>query len=232
MCTSFIDLLLTRVCYAVGSAITFTFATTIAAEWFTSRELPLVTGITMSSNNIGNALAFVATVPIAAAFSWRAPIMIYAVVALAGATGWAIFGRDRKMERVRREAGKAPEVEPRVDLSIRKILTQRSTILLGLATMGVWCLGNAMGSWLPSYYHEVFKMPLEKASSITAIITGAGMFSSILGGILPLRIGLRKPFLIIPGIFMGLSALGAVLFNNPVAIYLAIASFGDIYQSS
>jgi MFS family permease len=226
LCSNYPMLMLTRVSFAMGTAITFSFATTIAAEWFTSRELPMVNGITMSVNNVGNAVAFVATVPLAAAFTWQMPVMIYGTVALTGAVAWAIFGRDRQSRQVRPSTSKTPRAEPVAELTLKQILSQRSTILLAMATMGCWCLGNAMGSWLPSYYHEVFKMPLEKASSITAIITVAGTFSSIMGGLLPLRIGRRKPFLIIPGVFMGLSALGAVFFNNQAAIYLAVACFG------
>ena len=223
--SNYLSLLLTRVVYALGNAITFTFAAAIAAEWFSSRELPMATGITMSVGNLGNAFAFVATVPIAMAFSWRAPIMIYAAVALACALAWTLFGRDRPREIVKPAAGSS-DAEPKADLNIWQILSRRSTILLALATLGSWCLGNAIGSWLPSYYHEVFKMPLEKSSTITALITATGTFSSLLGGFLPLRIGRRKPFLIIPGIFIGLSALCAVLFDNSASIYLSIAFFG------
>ena len=92
--------------------------------------------------------------------------------------------------------------------------------------MGSWCLGNSIGSWLPSYYHEVFKMPLEKASSILSVITVGGTLACLAGGILPVRVGRRRPFLIISGAFMGLAALCAVLFNNPVSIYASVALFG------
>ena len=119
-----------------------------------------------------------------------------------------------------------PVLDKRPQLSIRQVLTHRSTILLALAVMGSWCLANSMSSWLPSYYHDVFKMPLSKASSITAIINTVGTVAAILGGILPLRLGRRKPFLIIPGILMGASAISAILFNNPAVIFIAIACFG------
>lgn len=225
-CTSYLPLLLTRVCFAIGTAITVPVATAIAAEWFTARELPLLNGITMSFINLGNALAFVATVPIATVLSWKAPIVIYGAIALTCATAWAIFGRDRQKVAELSESPGTPVPETKVGLSIRQALTQRTTILLALAVMGTWCLGNAMGSWLPGYYHEVFKMPLEKASSITAIITAAGTVACIVGGIIPMRTGRRKPFLIIPGVFMGLSAMSALLCNNPVSIFLTVACFG------
>ncbi len=225
-CTSYLAILLTRVSFAIGTAVTVPAGTAIAAEWFTNRELPLVNGVTMSLVNLANALAFIITVPIATVLSWKAPITIYGAVGLTAAVAWIIFGKDRQRAEPLREFKKSPESSPREGLSLKQALTQRSTILLAFAAIGSWCLGNSLGSWLPTYYHEVFKMPLEKASSITAIITGAGTIACIVGGILPLRTGRRKPYLIIPGVFMGVSALSAVLFNNIAVIYLSVALFG------
>jgi MFS family permease len=230
-CSSYIAILLTRMSFAIGTAITFPLITAIAAEWFTARELPLINGITMSFNSLGNAIAFVATVPIATVLSWRAPMTIYGAVALTCATAWLIFGRDRRKERTYRGAIKAEAARTKSDLTIRQALTQRSTVLLALATLGCWCLVNSVGSWLPTYYHQVFNMPLERASSITAIVTVAGIVSSLAGGILALRIGRRRPFLIIPGIFSGLSALCAVLFNNTAVIYISLAFLGIFANS-
>jgi nitrate/nitrite transporter NarK len=92
--------------------------------------------------------------------------------------------------------------------------------------MGAWCLGNAMGPWLPTYYHEVFDMSLTKSSSITAIITVTGVLACIIGGLLSMRLGRRKPLLLISRFFMGITALFSVLFNNPAVIFLSIALFG------
>ena len=217
---------LTRVLFAIGTAITVPVATAIATEWFTSRKLPIVNGITMSFINLGNAVAFIATVPIATVLSWKAPITIYGAVALTCAMTWVVLGRDRWKAHARTDRAGFRAAEKTPEFSIRKTLTQRSTILLALAVMGSWCLGNSIGSWLPSYYHEVFKMPLGKASSILSVVTVGGTLACLAGGILPVSVGRRKPFLIVSGAFMGMAALCAVLFNNPVTIYASVALFG------
>ena len=69
-------------------------------------------------------------------------------------------------------------------------------------------------------------MPLATASSITAILTVTGAIACLIGGILPMRLGLRKPFLLIPGLLMGLVALGCLMFNNPAIILVSVALFG------
>lgn len=56
-CDTYFLLVLTRVCFAIGTAITVPVATAIAAELFSARELPLINGITMSFVNLGNAIA-------------------------------------------------------------------------------------------------------------------------------------------------------------------------------
>lgn len=226
LCGSYFPLLLTRACYALGAGITFPLIPALASEWFSARQIPLVNGITLSFNCLGNALAFLLTIPIATAISWKPTITVYSAGALLVAISWIFLGRDRNKDKTvepvdpKASSGSPPQ------LTVRQALTRRSTILMSLATMGCWGLGNSLGAWLPSYYHQVFKMPLEKASSITATITLVGIVACIAGGILPLRFRRRRPFLIIPGLFLGLFAMIAVLFNNVVVIFISIACYG------
>ena len=217
--------ILTRVLFAVGTAITVPLATAILSEWFNARELPFINGITISFVSLGNAVAYTATIPIATFLSWRYSIFIYGAFAFTCALAWLIFGKEQKNRKPLTQAiQKAALVQP--NISIKEAITRKSTIILGLGVMGAWCLGNAIGSWLPTYYHEVFNMPLEKASIITAIVTVAGVVASILGGMLSMRIGKRRPFLMISGIFMGVFALTCVLFNNMALIFVSVALFG------
>jgi cyanate permease len=226
LCGSYFPLLLTRASFALGAGITFPLIPAIASEWFPPRQMPLVNGITLSFNSLGNALAFLITVPIAAALPWKNTIAIYSAGALLVAISWIFLGKDRNEGKTHESVDAKTFSDNPPQLTVRQALTQRSTILMSLATMGCWGLGNSLGAWLPSYYHQVFKMPLEKASSITATITLVGVVACIVGGILPLHFRRRRPFLIIPGLFLGLFAMVAVLFHNVVVIYVSIACYG------
>ena len=164
--------------------------------------------------------------PIATALSWKAPITIYGAFALTCATAWIIFGKERRKEPLAFTGNTAPVSPPKPELDLKKALLQKSTLIFAFTLLGPFCCSNALTSWLPSYYNEVFEMPLAKASSITSIFTLTGTAACILGGILPMRVGRRKPFLIIPGMFMGLMALSCITFNNELVIYLSVALFG------
>jgi MFS family permease len=225
-CTSYPLLFLTRVAFAVGTAITVPMASAVVAGWFTSRELPLVNGVIMSFVTLGNTFSYIATIPIATVISWKAPITIYGAFALTCATAWFIFGKERRGEPVILTQGAIAALENKPEFSLKQALLQKSTLIFAFTLLGPFCCSNALISWLPSYYNEVFKIPLDKASSMTAIFTVTGAIACILGGILPMRIGRRKPFLIIPGMFMGLLALSCISFNNDWLIYASVAMFG------
>ena len=69
-------------------------------------------------------------------------------------------------------------------------------------------------------------MPLSQASSITGLFTLFAIPACIIGGLLPMRTGLRKPFLVIPGFLIGFAGLGTFLVNNLAIIYISVALFG------
>ena len=228
-------LLLFRVIFAIGTALIVPVGTAITAEWFGSNRLPVINGIGMSFANLGHSLAFATAIPIAAAISWKAPIFVYGGFTLACAIAWAFFGRDYKTEPLEEETVSPELAQLKSELSLRQILTNRYAILLTLSVTVSWGCQNAFNSWLPDYYYNVFNIPLADASSIIAISKIGGIAASILGGILSTRLGRRKPFLIISGIFTGLSGLIAILFNNPAAIYtgvLLLGIFGPFFMSS
>ena len=98
--------------------------------------------------------------------------------------------------------------------------------MLTLAAVGPMSLWVALNSWLPSYYTEVFNMPLSTASSVVGLFNLLGIPACILGGILPIRAGGRKPFLIVPGIIVGFAGFGSFLFNSTLVIYSSVIILG------
>lgn len=221
--TNFFFLLLSRLLFAIGAAITFPSAGGIIAQWFSARERPLINGLNVSSASIGNSAALFASVPLAMLISWRAPLTIYGAIAFLTATAWLFMGKQHQTG-----GNKKAVIEPvpMAALSIGSILKQKNTLLLAFSMMGTNTLLMAISAWLPTYYHEVFHIPLARASSITAIFTLAGIPACILGGFLPMWTGLRKPFLLIPGLLIAFIGLGCFMVNNPVVIFTSVALFG------
>ncbi|MDD5082644.1 MAG: MFS transporter [Dehalococcoidales bacterium] len=220
-CSNMVQFLATRVIFALGIAMTFPVSGGLVMQWFQGRELPLVNGINMSAASVGNTIALFGTVLIADALDWKLTLALYSAVAFVFAVAWLIWGKERQSPLA---TLKTEEAQRRI--GIWAALRQKTTLLLALAMGGPNIIFMAISSWLPTYYHEVFGMSLSQASSITALFTLFGIPACVLGGLLPMRIGLRKPFLVIPGLLLGLAALGAFMVNNLVVIYASIILFG------
>lgn len=229
-CQSFPLLLVLRAIFGIGTAITIPLSGGVLAQWFSSRELPVANGFNQGSTSVGNAIAFFATVPLATAFSWETTMFLYALIALLFAFTWQMLGRERARPNTPGSDPPARPEKPGVteapSMTISDALKQKATFLLALSVLGPFCLFNAVSSWLPTYYHEVFGMPLATASYVTALFTLFGIPACILGGILPMRTGLRRPLMIICGSLFWLAALGCFMVNNPILIYISIALFG------
>ncbi len=220
-CSNFALLILTRALFGLGIAITIPVAAAIIVQWFDARELPLVNGLIMTFVNLGNAISLAATIPITKALYWRAPLALYGGIAFIVASSWLLLGKEQQAITLN-----DPNSDSKLPMTIGSVLKKKTTLLLAFSLVGPFCLSTAISSWLPTYYHEAFGMPLAKASSITALIALTGTIACLFGGILPMRIGLRRPFLVVSGLLTGLAALGCFMFNNLVIILISVLLFG------
>jgi cyanate permease len=219
--TNIVQLIATRIVLAIGVAMAFPIAGGLIVQWFSGREIPLINGINMSMVSIGNSLALFISVLLANVFGWKATLGSYGALVFVFALAWLVLGRERK-----EQSSGFEDPVPDPSVSIISILKRRETLLLGLSVSGPFILFMAISSWLPTYYNEVFGMPLSQASSITGLFPLFGIGACIVGGFLPMQTGLRKPFLVIPGLLLGFTAMGTFLFNNLTIIYISIALFG------
>jgi cyanate permease len=215
------ELLVIRFLFAAGVALTFPVMSGIVMQWFSAKQIPVINGLNLSMTSAGNTVALFVTVLLAGIFNWQITLAFYGIFALAFALMWLIFGREKKLDVPASDIPSAP-----VSINIGSVLKQKNTLLIGLSVAGPFILFSAISSWLPTYFNQVFGIPLSAASSITGLFTLFGIPASILGGILPMRVGLRKPFLIIPGLLIGFASMGTFLFNNLPVIYISIAVFG------
>jgi NNP family nitrate/nitrite transporter-like MFS transporter len=113
-----------------------------------------------------------------------------------------------------------------VKTSTWQVLRQRETLILAFSLTGAFGLFFVLSAWLPTYYYEVFKMPLSQASSVSAIFMLGGLPAGIVGGILPSRFGFRKPILVVSGIMVGVMGIACFIINNPFIIFPAVALYG------
>ncbi len=95
-CSNIIQVLTTRVIFAIGAAMTIPISGGLVMQWFSEREIPLVNGLNYSGLPIGNAIALFTVVLFANAFDWKVSLASYGAIALLFALVWLILGKEHK----------------------------------------------------------------------------------------------------------------------------------------
>jgi CP family cyanate transporter-like MFS transporter len=228
-CASYPLLLMARVFFGIGVAITSPIAAGVVAQWFNRKEMPLANGFNSAMSSTGQTISRFITIPIAAVLSWRGTLAVYSLVILITALLWLIIGREKPAvppDNPGTPVARSKPVESSGKMSTWQVLRRRETLFLAFSLTGAFGLFFVLSAWLPTYYYEVFKMPLSQASSVSAIFMLGGLPAGIVGGILPSRFGFRKPILVVSGIMVGVMGIACFMVNNPLIIFPAVAAYG------
>ena len=216
--SSLAALLPLRVAFGVGNAILLPATAALIVQWFKLGERPVMNAVNLALQGAGVATAMFLSVPLAEALEWQTVLMLYGVIATVGTVTWLAFGRSAQSD--------SEPSQPTSATAIFGVLRERNTLLLALAFVGPFALFIGYSSWLPTYYNEVFKMPLQQATSLLALLPLMGIVVNLLSGFLLARLGLHRPLLIVPGLLFPLGAFGAFYFNNIPIIVAAIVVLG------
>ena len=215
----FVTLLGLRLIHALAFVVIMPATAPILMRWFDVGELPVMNSLHMTFFILGIGVGTLASGPLSAAIGWQPTLILFGAAMLFVGALWVVFGRvppPTEERRVRR-------------VSLRDMLgavRARTILLLGLADGAAFAQNLALTTWLPTYYNEVFEMSLTKAGTIVGLISVIGVVASLTGGFLSARLGVRKPFLIIPGAMAGLTGMACFLFQNEVVIYAGIIGLG------
>ena len=125
--------------------------------------------------------------------------------------------------------GAAP---PNPGLSMGLLVTifrDRRTLLLSFGVAGGFGAFLGLSSWLPTYYQQEWGWTLERAGQVVAIPSFFGIVGSLTGSVLSMRLGRRKPFIIVAGLLMPIAVFGSFASESPLTLYpsLALLGFGS-----
>ena len=218
MAESFPLLLALRVSYGLGFGVMFPALGPLLMQWFRPRELPLINGVFIAVASLGVAISTFVVVPMSEVIGWREALSVFGGVSLLGAVCWLVLGRER------RGVG---EGESHISVAgAWRVLRSRNTLLLAAGDAGAYALYTAALAWLPTFYHQVHAMSLEKAGVLMGLLSLSGVFSLVVASLLSLRVRRRRPFLIVPGILAGFAGFGSFLLADSAAVYVAVVALG------
>ena len=214
----FEGLMALRIAYGLGMAAMMPATGPLVMHWFRPKELPVINSLNIAMFTLGMMLSVSMAAPLSDVLGWPRVLGLFGAVGLGGAFAWLLWGR-------------APDAieGPGGFVAWREVWTvvkNRTVLILGLADAACFSLYIALTSWLPTFYHESRDVSLTEAGFIIGLLPFMGIFAVALGGFLPLKIGEKRLFFIVPGAMAGLGGLGAVLVDNTAVTYVSVVLVG------
>lgn len=207
-----------RAVFGVAFALLFPATAPILMRTFSSREMPVVNGVIASAFTAGNMLGTFLAAPIALQIGWQDTLSLMGVVMVAGGLAWLALARVPSSGEAKAGA-----------LSLKGLgsaLKNRVTLLMGFADGASYAQYAALVTWLPTFYNQERGMSLTEAGFIVGLVPLTGLVGTLGGGFLSARVGLRRPFFIVPGCILGLAGFGTFLFDSDALTVASLLVLG------
>jgi AAHS family 3-hydroxyphenylpropionic acid transporter len=201
--------------YGVGLGLSFPNIPKLVSAWFPRERAGVATGLLTSGLLVGVAFALAATIPLflpltgtfqGVFFIWSIPPVVAAVL------WWALV-----REPARVESGSGPVSQDKTPF--RQVMRQKKLWLAaGLLLLHNFFFYSWTG-WVPTLMRLKGATP-ELAGIIASVAIWVSIPAAIFMPRLAYRLGLRKPFLWVPGIILALAAWGVIDATIPMSWFL------------
>ena len=219
---SFTILVMLRLVFGMGVAISIPTTSAITMEWFKPNELPLLNGINEAGRALGVSAGVLIAAPITNIIGWEMTLFSFGVIPLIGAFIWLIGGRSNDS---------SANIEPALSLMDNiPLMLNHNTLLLATGMAGAFAVFIGFSSWLPAYYNEAQGMTLEQAGSLVAVMPLTSVVLNPVSGLVQSKLARRKPMLVMSGLMLPLFALGSFLLTNQMIITICMMGLGATFS--
>lgn len=221
-----------RFAVGIGVAACFVCVMKVQSQWYHEREFSTLAGICLFGGNLGSLGAQAPLALLVAALSFE-----HAFLAVGGATmvlGGLCFVLVRNKPE---DMGFAPVVTrpaaPGTKTSLGRALAavarnRRLNVMFLYYFLVVPQFLAFGGTWSVAYLRDTYGLSLASASRIASVQVVCFMLGSLLLGLLSDRAGKRKPFIVIPSLFLMALWTLLALGNEGLALAAFIACLGGV----
>ncbi len=182
----------------------------VRMQWFESNELSILNSINFLGAAVTGALGLAITAPIMRLVGWQDTLLIYG-----GACGVVALLAVLCMRDPLLSLSTGTDDSATCDkFELEDILKRKETWLLALAFSAPVAISVVMPPSLPAYYVQTKGITITTASGLVSTVYLFGIPAAIAGGLLGVKAGVRKPFLIANGLMLGCGMLGGSLFRR------------------
>jgi MFS family permease len=215
---NFTQLFIARTAIGVGEAGYAPGGTAMISALFPEKMRSLIVGLWTAALPLGSALGIMLGGYIAAHYGWRHAFGIVALPGFAVAVLF-FFVRDYKTVDLatKGEAETQGQEKMKTGEIVRRFLRTPSLLLTYAAFAGCMFLTASYLSWLPTYFHRLENLPMEKAAFKGSLVMLLAIFGFPLGGILAdhwrkKRVNARLLFPALSSLITGVIFLSAFYF--------------------
>jgi MFS family permease len=230
---NFTQLFTMRALLGVGEAAYTSGGHAMIAAYFPEEKRATMNGLFTAAIPMGTAIGVILGGVIAETLGWRYAFGILAIPGLIVAIlfFWVKDYKTVQMVRTTHDGAQAVQVKMKFADIVREFLHTPSVLFTYLGYVGNTFVTTGLMNWLPTYYHRVDGLPMDKAGLKTSVVFLLAIFGAPIGGYITDKI--RKKFLnarmIIPAITSFLTALFLFIgfsFLEGNAQYLFLICFG------
>jgi MFS family permease len=215
-------LLLGRIIFMAAGLLRFAAVPMLVQQWFPKPEITRVNTIfTVGSGIIGGTVVFFMGNMLEAFGGWRVIFLIFSGIAFLLFIAWLKIGREQPL----------PEPTTQdVSVSNLKPIFQNKTLwLLGIGITGDMLCFGAMETLWPKYATSQGFISLGNAGYCEGLSYYGFTVGSLLGGLISIKLGRRKPVLWISGLILPFVTLG-ILFSHSFSTLAVLWFFWGVAE--
>lgn len=233
LATSFMNLLIYRIIYALAAAAVMPFYAAIKSRWFLPEDFVLATGIEVGVGfNLGQIIGVAITPVVVKTAGWQGAFLVAGALATIGALTWLILGKSYPKTGYFGARVEIHSAEKKEAMSTReafkRVIKYKEIWLLPLGWWGTTGIFTCIFNYWPAFVNQTYGIDYTTAGFILSLLPVGSLFASLGIGALSKRVGLNKPFITLPTFLVCFAYFGMLYFSDPLMLLVSsfLAGFG------